>query len=176
MARKIMGVANYIDKNIAKKENLDAWRVRTLQTVQEDALKWRDATSLKERKRLYGKTGVRHSVLMELEYWDPTTMVPVDGMHLFFIGLFQYHARTVLGMDSAGSGNKKANGTTLKQVEDARAMLLHTSTESLDLKALTIDVLEILCEERGISLERSKQHRKGDLIESLKVRNYTHDA
>ncbi|KAI0245493.1 hypothetical protein BJV78DRAFT_1138309, partial [Lactifluus subvellereus] len=42
------------------------------------------------------KTGVCHSVLMELEYWDPTTMVPVDGMHIFFIGLLQYHAWTTL--------------------------------------------------------------------------------
>ena len=59
MARKIMGTANYIDKKIAKEKDFDAWRVRTLQRVQEDALKWRNATSLKERKRLYSKTGVR---------------------------------------------------------------------------------------------------------------------
>ena len=173
MARKIMGVTNYIDKNIAKEKDFDAWRVRTLQRVQEDALKWRNATSLKERKRLYGKTGVRHSVLMELEYWDPTSMVPVDGMHLFFIGLLQYHARTVLGMDSAGSRNVEVSKTTLKQVEEARAMLLNTSTQSLDLKALTVNVLKILCEERGIYLKQSRELRKNDLIESLKVRNYT---
>ena len=98
-----MGIANYIDKNIAKEKDFDTWRVCTLQTVKEEALKWRSTASLKERKRLYGKTGVRHSVLMELEYWDPTTMVPVDSMHLFFIGLLQYHARMVLGMDLAGS-------------------------------------------------------------------------
>ncbi|KAI0280568.1 hypothetical protein BC826DRAFT_924322 [Russula brevipes] len=91
-----MGIANYIDRNAAKEENFDSWRVRTRQRVQEDAEKWRNAASTKERKRLYGKTGVRHSVLMELEYWDPTTMVPVDGMHIFFIGLLQYHARTAL--------------------------------------------------------------------------------
>ena len=168
MAWKIMGIANYIDKKIAKEKDFDAWRVRTLRRVQEDALKWRNAASPKERKRLYSETGVRHSVLMELEYWDPTTMVPVDGMHLFFIGLLQYHARTVLRMDSAGSKNKKVSSTTLKQVEDARAMLLHTGTESPDLNALTVDVLKILCEERGINLKQSP--RKGDLIESLKVR------
>ena len=52
---------------------------------------------------VYNKTGVCHSVLMELEYWDPTSMVLVDGMHMFFIRLLQYHAQTVLGMDSAGS-------------------------------------------------------------------------
>lgn len=169
MARKIMGIANYIDKNIAKEKDFDAWRVRTLQRVREDALKWRNAASQKERKRLYGQTGVRHSVLMELEYWDPTSMVPVDSMHLFFLGLLQYHARTVLGMDSAGSRNKKLSETTLKQVEDARATL-HTST---NLKALTVDVLKVLCEERGISLKQSTQLRKGDLIESLKVRDHT---
>ena len=173
MARKIMGIANYIDKNTAKEKDFDAWRVRTLERVQEDAQKWRNAASVKERKRLYGKTGVRHSVLMELEYWDPTTMVPVDGMHLFFLGLLQHHARTVLGMDAAGSQNEKVSETTLKQVEDARAMLLHTGTESLDLKALTVDVLKILCEERGVKLKQLAQLRKSDLIESLKVRNHT---
>ncbi|KAH8999754.1 hypothetical protein EDB92DRAFT_1763848, partial [Lactarius akahatsu] len=66
-------------------EDFDAWKVRTFQRVQEDAQKWRSATSEKERKRLYSKMGVHHSVLMELEYWDPTTMVPVDGMHNLFL-------------------------------------------------------------------------------------------
>ena len=136
-------------------------------------LKWRNAASPKEHKQLYHKNSVHHSVLMELEYWDPTTIVPVDGMHLLFIGLLQYHARMVLGMDSAGSRDKKVSETTLKQVEDARAMLLHTSTESLDLKTLTVDVLKILCEERGISLKQLRRLHKGDLIELLKVRNHT---
>jgi hypothetical protein len=56
-------------------------------------------------------------------------------------------------------------------VEDARKMLLHTSTESLDLKlgALTVDVLKVLCDERGISLKSSGEHRKGELIGLLKV-------
>ena len=167
MARKIMGIANYVDRNDAKEGNFDLWRVRTLQRVQEDARKWRSATSQKERKRLYNKTGVRHSVLMELVYWDPTTMIPVDCMHLFFIGLLQYHTRTVLGMDSAGTRDAKAN-TTAKQLEDARKML-HDSPGSLDLSALTVDVLNILCEERGISVKRSRKPHKRDLIESIKV-------
>jgi len=169
MARKIMGTANYVDRQATKGEDFNSWRVRTFQRVQEDALKWRNVTAMKECKRLYSKTDIHHSVMMELEYWDPTTMVPVDGMHLFFIGLLQYHARTVLGMDSAGSRNMKVSEMMLKQVEDARAMLLHTSTELLDLKALTVDVLKILCKERGINLKQSSQLHKGDLIESLKV-------
>jgi Transposase family tnp2 len=168
MARKIMGTANYIDRNVAKEANLDLWRVRTLQKVQEDADKWQRATSQKERKRLYGKTGVRHSVLMELEYWNPTTMVPVDCMHLFFIGLLQYHARTVLGMDSAGTRNEK-DTKTIERLEDARKMLLGASPQSLDLRALTVDVLKTLCEERGIGVARSGGARKEDLIALLKV-------
>jgi hypothetical protein len=174
MARKIMGTANYINKNAAK-EDFDAWKVRTFQRVQEDAQKWRSATSGKERRRLYSKTGVRHSVLMELEYWDPTTMVPVDGMHNLFLGLLQYHARTVLGMDSAGSRNEKAT-ETLGQLENARVMLSDASPESLDLRTLTVDVLRILCEERGISVGKLKGLKKGDLIELLKVRKYSHLA
>ncbi|KAH9954513.1 hypothetical protein BC827DRAFT_1094047, partial [Russula dissimulans] len=57
------------------------------------AKSWQKADSPKNRKKVYSNTGVHHSVLMELEYWDPTTMVPVDCMHLLFIGLSQYHAQ-----------------------------------------------------------------------------------
>jgi len=148
-----MGIANYVDKKAAKEENLNSIRPRTLQRVQEDAHMWRSATSQKERKRSYTKTGVRHSVLMELEYWDPTTMVPVDCMHLLFLGLLQYHARTVLGMDSAGNCNTKVTDTMAKQLEDARKMLSQpTSPELVDLKTLKVDVLKILCEEMGIGV------------------------
>jgi hypothetical protein len=171
MARKIMGVANYVDRNLAKEENLDSFRPCDLQLVQKYARAWQSATSQKERKRLYTKTGVRHSVLMELEYWNPTTMVPVDCMHLFFIGLLQYHARTVLGMDSAGNHKPKVTNTMPKQLEDARKMLQHhTSPESFDLKTLTVDVLKVLCDEMGIGVGQYKEPRKQDLIEAIKVR------
>jgi len=171
MARKIMGVTNYVDRKAAKEENLNLLRPRTLQRVQEDARMWRNAMSQKEHKRSYTKTGVRHSVLMELEYWDPTTMVPVDCMYLLFLGLLQYHVQTVLGMDSAGNRNPKVTDTMAKQLEDARQMLSqHTSPELVDLKTLKVDVLKILCEEMGIGVDQYKEPRKEDLIASLKVR------
>lgn len=121
MARKIMGTANYIDRNTAKDENVESWKVRSLQTLRDHARRWREARSPKERKQVYNKNGVRYSVLMELEYWDPTTMVPVDCMHLLFLGLSQYHARSVLGMDSAG-GRKlsKRKGTGPKRAGKPR--------------------------------------------------------
>jgi len=106
---------------------------------------------------------------MELDYWDPTTMVPVDGMHLFFTGLLQYHVRTVLGIDSTSTHNPKVVKVTKKQLEDARKMLLHTSTKLLDLKALKFDVLKVLCEEMGIDVKQPGEIQKEDLIESLKV-------
>jgi len=92
MAWKIMGTANYIDRSATREEHFNSWKVCTFQRVQEDAQKWWNATSVKEHKRLYNKMGIRHSVMMELEYWDLTTMVPVDSMHNLFIGLLQYHA------------------------------------------------------------------------------------
>ena len=170
MARKIMGLANYVDRKAAKEESTSSIQPRTLQTVREHAHKWKSATTQKERKHLYDKTGVRHSVLMELDYWDPTTMVPVDGMHLLFIGLLQYHARTVLGMDSVSTRNPNVTKITTKQLEDARKMLLCTGTKPLDLKALKLDVLKVLCEEMGIDVKQPRKNRKDDLIESLKVR------
>jgi len=109
MAQKIMGTANYINRNTAKDENINLWKMRTLQKVQDDTKSWWEVNSPKECKRVYNRTGVRHSVLMELEYWDPTTIVPVDCMHLLFLSLSQYHACPVLGMDSAG-GRKPSEG------------------------------------------------------------------
>ena len=87
-----MGIANHVDRDAAKAEHFNSWKTCTFQRVQEDAQKWRSATSVKECKRLYNKTGVCHSVLMELEYWDLTIMVPIDGMHNFFLSLLQHHA------------------------------------------------------------------------------------
>jgi hypothetical protein len=126
--------------------------------------------SQKEHKWLYGKTGVHHSVLIELEYWNPTTMVPIDCMHLFFISLLQYHAQTVLGMDLGGTQafNAKDTKTMIGQLEDARK-ILHTSLQSLDLRVLTVDVLKALCEERGIGIIWPGRACKEDLIMSLKV-------
>ena len=71
-------------------------------------------------------------------------------------------------MDSAGTHNAKVANTMAKQLEDARKML-HTSPGSLDLSSLTVDMLKILYEERGISVKRSRKPHKGDLIESIKV-------
>ena len=100
---KIMGIANHINRNAAKSLNFDFWKPHTLQRVQEDAQKWHSAMMAKDHKWLYNRTGIHHPVLMELECWDPTIMVPIDGMHNFFLGLLQYHTQTVLRMDSAGS-------------------------------------------------------------------------
>jgi len=71
-------------------------------------------------------------------------------------------------MDSAGTRDAKVANMMVKQLEDARKML-HTSPGPLDLSALMVDVLKILCEERGISVKRSRKPHKGDLIESIKV-------
>ncbi|KAF8263640.1 hypothetical protein EI94DRAFT_1596422 [Lactarius quietus] len=169
-----MGISNHVDKKAAKVEHFDCWKTCSFQKVQEDAQKWRSATSVKERKRLYNKTSICHSVLMELEYWDLTIMVPIDGMHNFFLGLLQYHAQTVLGMDTAESWNEKAT-EMLKQVEEARVMLSDTSLDSLDLRRLMVEVLKIFCEERGISIVgQSKWPCKEDLIKLLKVRKHSH--
>jgi hypothetical protein len=71
-------------------------------------------------------------------------------------------------MDSAGSWKEKAT-EMLKQVEDVRMMLSNSSLNS-DLRALRVDMLKILCEERGINVVRqSKGPHKKDLIELLKV-------
>ena len=58
----------------------------------------------------------------------------------------------VLGIDSIAVQNSKAAKIMTKQLEDARKMLLYTRSEPLDLKALTFDVLMVLCEEMGVDV------------------------
>jgi hypothetical protein len=75
----------------------------------------------------------------------------------------------VLGMDLAGTCDAKVANMMAKQLEDARKML-YTSPGSLNLSALMVDVLKILCEERGISVKRLRKPHKGDLIIIKNVR------
>jgi hypothetical protein len=60
------------------------------------AEEWLEAPSKAARGRVFARTGVRWSELLRLPYWDPTRAVVVDGMHNLFLGLVQFHVRSVL--------------------------------------------------------------------------------
>jgi hypothetical protein len=59
------------------------------------AIKSRDATTQEERDEIWQEHGIRWSALWEIDYWDPTTMLPVDPMHNM-AGLAMYECRSVL--------------------------------------------------------------------------------
>ncbi|KZT04242.1 uncharacterized protein LAESUDRAFT_658222 [Laetiporus sulphureus 93-53] len=107
--RKVSGSASHSAKCfcalcfLTKQEinNIDmhTWRMKTRSDVFKAAQEWRNASTKTRRSALFKRNGVRWSELMRLPYWDPTRSVIVDAMHNLFLGLVQYHARTIVGMD-----------------------------------------------------------------------------
>ena len=74
------------------------WPSRSLAEHQRLAQEWKDATSERDRDKLYEENGVRWSELLRLPYWDPTRFVMIDSMHGFFLRMFQRHCRQIWGM------------------------------------------------------------------------------
>jgi hypothetical protein len=80
------------------------WPQRSREDHMKAAEAWRDAPSRKNRANVFSEHGVRWSVLLLLEYFDPTKMVVVDSMHNLFLGIVQYHFREILNIDKTASG------------------------------------------------------------------------
>ncbi|KAF9056966.1 hypothetical protein BDP27DRAFT_1433142 [Rhodocollybia butyracea] len=62
---------------------------------------YKDARTLKERKKIFDEHGVQWSSFWLLEYWDPTRMLVIDAMHCILEGLVHYHCRHVLRLDAS---------------------------------------------------------------------------
>ena len=108
-ARKILGFAHFSFKKyfcsacMLNKANINnvnwwEWPQRKREDHMRAAEAWRDAPTQKDRKALFQKHGIRWSVLLLLEYFNPATMVVVDSMHNLFLGLVQRHFREYLGI------------------------------------------------------------------------------
>lgn len=80
--------------------NIESWGGRNVLQLRRQAEAWRDAETLKERKKILTDYGVRWSELWRLPYWDPTRMLVVDSMHCILEGLVHYHCRHVLCIDA----------------------------------------------------------------------------
>ena len=76
--------------------NRESWIMRTNACHRSDVLKLLECTSktaqLKEESRL----GCRYSVLLDLPYFCPIEMLPIDPMHNLFLGTAKHFARDVL--------------------------------------------------------------------------------
>ena len=84
----------------------EAWPHRNPQDMRYWAEKWRDASSVAERTKIFQAHGVRWSELWRLPYWDPTRMLVIDAMHCLYEGLIKMHCRIALGL-SVENANKK---------------------------------------------------------------------
>lgn len=80
--------------------DIEKWDVRSVSALRQQAEAWRDATTLKERNKIFSDHGVRWSELWRLPYWNPTRMLVVDSMHCILEGLVHYHCRNVLCIDA----------------------------------------------------------------------------
>jgi hypothetical protein len=175
-SRKITGVASYSSKDffcsfcgLAKPEinNLDrnTWPTRTREMQKKAAEEWRDATTKKERKRLFAQTGVRWSPFWKLEYYDPTKMGAADTMHNLFLGLVQFHVREVLGIEDAQAEEHRP--VTGKEMNDAKRAMDTLNTKALN--RARIPVLRELCAQNGIDLGEKKRLKKKNLVQMLSV-------
>ena len=174
--RKITGVASHSSKDFfcslctlakPKINNLDrtTWPTRTRAMQKKAAEEWRDATTKKERKRLFAQTGVRWSPFWKLDYYDPTRMGAADTMHNLFLGLVQFHVREVLGIDDAQTEEHRP--ATDKEMNGAKHALATLNTKALD--RVRIPILRELCAQNGIDLGMNKKLKKKNLVQMLTV-------
>lgn len=79
---------------------------KDVHAMRRHAEQWRDASTQKDRKKLFEKYGVRYSVLWRLPYWDPTRQLVVDPMHNLIEGVGAHHFREVLGLSAKQAASK----------------------------------------------------------------------
>jgi len=62
-------------------------RARDITSHRKAANAWRNAATKREQATLAKGSGVKWSVLLELDYWDPIRHVIVDSLHCFWLGI-----------------------------------------------------------------------------------------
>jgi hypothetical protein len=77
----------------------EQWPARSFATHKENVLKWKNARSESERKRLFEKHGVRWSVLLDLPYWNAVQFTVIDTMHVIFLGNLHRHCLEAWNMN-----------------------------------------------------------------------------
>nr|VWO94193.1 STE/STE11/BCK1 protein kinase [Ganoderma boninense] len=131
------------------------WARRSGEEHRKIAEQWRDAATEETQDEIYDTFGVRWSELLRLPYWDPTSFVALDSMHMFYLGDFQRHCEQVWGM-----GGKYRDGLdgiaydpekkppTSHELKDA-VKILRTGSEPA-LTGLRTEVLRTLCKDNGL--------------------------
>ncbi|KAI0258349.1 hypothetical protein BC834DRAFT_806497, partial [Gloeopeniophorella convolvens] len=167
MARKIRGTKSFLDQKKVVIDNPDIWKMKPYSLIAPDAAAWLNTPTNEGQRRFYNRTGVRHSILMELPYWDPVEMVVIDGMHNLFLGQLQNHSRTVMGMDSASNPRALGFGLTegiIQQIEAAKRLLLTTGTTPAAFRAIGVKALTALCHEEGHQEKKARRLARAILL------------
>ena len=122
----------------------------------EDAEAFRDAPSRAERARIFQRTGVRWSVLLDLPYWDPTKHVVVDAMHNLFLNLVKHHCREILQIDLVGDikDEESVSVATPEEMVAARKIWADGAKSKNRLRRIKVPALLALCTENNVVLPR----------------------
>ena len=128
----------------------------------EDAEAFRDAPTRAERARIFQRTGVRWSVLLELPYWDPTKHVVVDAMHNLFLNLVKHHCREILRIDLVGDTKDEESVpvATPAEMVAARKIWAKCVKSKNQLRKIKVPALLALCIENGVILPRPDHGQK----------------
>lgn len=168
--------------------NVSDWTARSREDVLRFAREWRDAQNKTQQGKLFHKHGVRWSELLRLPYWDPTRSVIVDSMHNLFLGVVQYHVRTIVGMDIPAE-NRYIHNTDEMDEDDAEGdnnmddltvireaakieKLLSADPTAKKLERRGKPALRLVCQTRGVDQESwgaTKKLRKRVMVDALMV-------
>ena len=150
--RKAMGFAGVSSHNFCSFcslqlhdiEVLDSslWRNRVGVNVVADATDWKNATTKKDRKRIFKDKGVRWSSLHRLSYRDPVQHTMLGVMHNWIEGLLQHHARVKWGIGIISSSSKEKD-RGVNQISTPPPSLSPTPTDLSDIEMLDDELLAL---------------------------------
>lgn len=178
--RKVTGQASYrhrtrfcsfckLDTEHIHDLDVENWTQHSREELREQAQKWRDATSEKEREEIFQRSGVRWSALWKLDYWNPLHMTVVDTMHALFLGLAKFHYDYVLGINETLSKNGPKTAQPVMPTEVETAMKALNAASMSGLKRCRVDVLRHVLASRSAEGIPSDSMKKNHLIEQLLV-------
>lgn len=144
---------------------------RDPQTHRELAYIWLGAPSTQHRTILEQDTGVKWTILLELEYWDPIACTVVDVMHNGFLGNFETHIRDVWGQDLKHAGGDASNVIHRLPPDAATqqriTLVLQAGGGNDALKNFDVGTLESACWDRNLGVEIGPNPIKAVMIEGL---------
>jgi hypothetical protein len=80
---------------------------RTIQEHRKRAKQWLNARTNTEQDAWARRHGVKWSVLLELDYWDPTRFVIIDSLHAFWLGVCKSYMKQLRDMKWSASPSKQ---------------------------------------------------------------------